>query len=160
VPGLFQTPGYARAVLEFWSGFLGAASDLGEAVAARIDHQRLLYDARKTFAVVLEQSVLQTRLCEAETLAGQLDRLLSVMSLPNVSVGIVPAATRREVVGQVSFWIFDDRLVKLETPTAGIEVSAPQEVALYARMFDRLRAPVALGSDARALVLQAIDALG
>jgi transcriptional regulator with XRE-family HTH domain len=160
MPGLFQTAGYARAILEFWSRFLEAESDLDEAVAARMDRQGVLYDGSKTFAVVLEQSVLQTQFCELDTLAGQLDRLLSVMSLPNVSIGIVPATKRREAIGQVSFWMFDDRLVSLETPTASIEVSAPQEVALYAKMFDHLRGPAVLGPDARALVLEAIDALG
>lgn len=160
IPGLFQTGGYARAILEFWSDFLETDSDVDEAVAARMDRQRVLYDGSKTFAVVLEQSVLQTRFCEPETLAGQLDRLLSVMSLPNVSVGIVPAAEQREAIGQVSFWMFDDKLVSLETPTASIEITAPQEVALYAKMFDHLRGPAVLGPDARALVLQALDALG
>ncbi|WP_433022365.1 helix-turn-helix domain-containing protein [Kribbella sp. CA-294648] len=155
MPGLFQTSGYARAILEFWSGFLDIKSDVDEAVAARMDRQHVLYDNSKTFAVVLEDSVLTTRFCEADALAGQLDRLLSVMSLPNVSIGIVPATRQREAIGQVSFWMFDDRLVSLETPTASIEVTAPQEIALYGRMFDLLHQSAVYGKDARALVIKA-----
>jgi hypothetical protein len=66
----------------------------------------------------------------------------------------------RQVVGQVSFWIFDDALVALETPTASIEVTSPQEVGLYARMFEHLRRPALYGKDARGLVLSALDKLG
>lgn len=160
VPGLFQTVGYARAMLEFWFDFLEIHNDLDDAVAARMTRQSVLYERGKTFAVVLEEAALYTRFGDAETLAGQLDRLLSVMGLPNVSLGIVPRTAEREVVGQVSFWIFDDKAVWLETPTASIEVTTPQEVALYARTFDHLRAPAVLGREARSLVLQAIDALG
>jgi hypothetical protein len=46
-------------------------------------------------------------------------------------------------------------LVSLETPTASIEITAPQEVAMYGRMFDHLRQPAVYGKDARALVITA-----
>jgi len=81
------------------------------------------------------------------------------MGLPNISIGIVPMTVEREVVGQVSFWLFDDQLVFLETPTASIEVTRPQEIALYSRMFNHLRQPAVYGKDARNLVLQALDKL-
>ena len=90
IPGLFQTVGYARAMLQFWFGFLETRNDIDEAVAARMARQSVLYEGGKTFAVVLEEAALHTRSGDADTLAGQLDRLLSVMSLPNVSLGIVP----------------------------------------------------------------------
>ena len=41
--------------------------------------------------------------------------------------------TERLATGSTGFWIFDDSLVALETPTASIEVTQPQEVQLYAR---------------------------
>ncbi|GAA1555282.1 helix-turn-helix transcriptional regulator [Kribbella sancticallisti] len=153
IRGLFQTVPYARAMLEFWFGFLETRNDIDEAVAARMIRQSVLYQGSKTFSVVLEEAALTTRFGGAETLAGQLDRLLSVMGLPNVSVGIVPRTAEREVIGQAGFWIFDDKMVSLETPTAGIEVTQPQEIALYSRMFDHLRQPAIYGRDARALVV-------
>lgn len=72
-------------------------------------------------------------------MAAQLDRLLSLMTLPNVALGIVPGMIERPAVATAGFWIFDNELVTLETPTAGIEVSQPQEIALHVRMFDLLR---------------------
>jgi transcriptional regulator with XRE-family HTH domain len=157
MPGLFQTPAYAREMLQFWYGFLDIPNDIDEAVATRMDRQSILYQGGKTFAAVLEEAALYTRFHGTDTRAGQLDRLLSVMTLSNVSLGIVPRTAERDAIGQVSFWIFDDKLVGLETPTASIEVTAPQEVALYTKMFDHLRKPAVYGRDARELVKRALE---
>lgn len=157
IPGIFQTAEYARAMLAFWFLFLRTQNDIDESVAARMERQSVLYQGTKTFAVVLEEAALHTRFGTAATMAGQLDRLLSVLTLPNMSLGIVPRMVEREVIGSAGFWIFDDKLVKLETPTASIEVSQPQEIALYARMFETLRQPAVYGREARALILKAVD---
>lgn len=160
IPGLFQTAGYIRAMLPFWFTFLGVRNDLDESVAARLERQSVLYDGSKTFSVVLEEACLRTPLGDTETLSGQLDRLLSIMSLPNVSLGIIPSLTVRDVIGSAGFWIFDDNLVKLETPTASIEVSQPQEVDLYATMFDHLRRWAVYGREAREIILDSQSELG
>ncbi|MFK4083344.1 Scr1 family TA system antitoxin-like transcriptional regulator [Kribbella sp. NPDC020789] len=88
-------------------------------------------------------------------MAGQLDRLLTVMTLPNVALGIIPSMIERDGVGSAGFWIFDDKLVTLGTPTASIEVTQPQELSLYVRMFDLLRKSAVYGPDARALIIRA-----
>lgn len=129
VPGLLQTANYARAMLEFWFDFLEIRNDLDEALTARMARQPVLYNPGKTFAIILEEAVLYTRFGVSETLAEQLDRLLSVTGMPNVSLGIVPRTAERQVVGQVSFWIFDDKAVALETPTASIEVTTHKKWA-------------------------------
>lgn len=155
IPGLFQTADYTRAMLSFWMRFLNTDNDIDEAVAARLERQSIIYESRRKFTVVLEENALRTWFGSAETMAGQLDRLLSLMSLPNVALGIVPAMIEREAVGSAGFWIFDDKLVTLETPTASIEVTQPQEIGLYVRMFDLLRQSAIYGGDARALVIRA-----
>lgn len=159
IPGLFQTAEYCSAMLSFWIEFLGAPNDLEEAVAARMERQRVIYRGGKRFIAVLEEQALRTWFGTAETQAGQLDRLLSLMSLPNVSLGIVPMMIERIAVGSTGFWIFDDALVALETPTASIEVNRPQEFELYARMFEALKSPAVYGSAARDLITKAVDAL-
>jgi len=50
IPGLFQTAAYCAAMLSFWVGFLDAPDDLDAAVAARIERQRVIYQADKRFA--------------------------------------------------------------------------------------------------------------
>jgi transcriptional regulator with XRE-family HTH domain len=159
VPGLFQTAAYCAAMLSFWIGFLDVPDDLDAAVAARMRRQRVLYQAGKRFAVILEEQALRTWFGAAEMQAGQLGRLLEVMSIPSVSLGIIPMMTERAAVPSAGFWIFDDSLVALETPTASIEVTRPQEVELYARMFGRLQASAIYGAAARVLIIRALSEL-
>jgi hypothetical protein len=67
--------------------------------------------------------------------------------------------TERAAVGSTGFWIFDDSLVALETPTASIEVTRPQEIDLYVRMFEHLTASAVYGRAARVLITKAMDEL-
>lgn len=159
VPGLFQTAEYCAAMLDFWYRFLDAPHDLDAAVAVRMERQRVLYRSGRRVDCVLEEQALRTWFGTAQTQAGQLDRLLAVMSLPTVSIGIIPLMTERDAVGSAGFWMFDDALVALETPTAAITVDQAEEIALYARMFDVLRGSAVHGAAARALVLAAVDDL-
>jgi hypothetical protein len=140
-------------MLTFWMRFLEADNDIDAAIAARLERQTIIYESRRRFTVVLEENALRTWFGSAETMAGQLDRLLTVMTLPNVALGIVPTMIERQAVGSAGFWMFDDKLVTLETPTASIEVSQQQEIAMYARMFDLLRQSALYGRDARAILI-------
>jgi transcriptional regulator with XRE-family HTH domain len=160
IPGLFQTADYSAAMLSFWIDFLQTPNDITDAVAARIERQRVIYQRGKRFAVVLEEQALRTWFGDATTQAGQLDRLLAVMSLPNVSLGIVPMMVERAGVPSAGFWIFDNALVALETPTASIEVVRPNEIELYGRMFEHLQNSAVYGRDARAIINRTLTELG
>lgn len=159
IPGMFQTAEYAAAMLSFWVKFLGTPNDVEEAVAVRMERQQVLYRGGKRFVAILEEQALRTWFGTAETQAGQLGRLLELMSLPNLSLGIIPLMTERLAAGSTRFWIFDDSLVALETPTASIEVTQPQEVQLYARMFEALKTAAVYGREARSLIVAVLSEL-
>jgi transcriptional regulator with XRE-family HTH domain len=159
IPGLFQTAAYSASMLSFWIRFLDVPNDIDTAVAARMERQRVLFQREKHFAVVLEEQALRTWFGTAEIQHEQLNRLLAVMSMPTVSLGIIPLMTERTAVASAGFWIFDSSLAALETPTASIEVTQPEEVELYARMFRHLQAAASYGHAARALVLKALGEL-
>ncbi len=146
-------------MLSFWIEFLGTSNDLDDAVAVRMERQQVLYRGDKRFHVVLEEQALRTWFGSPEVQLGQLDRLLALMSLPNVSLGIIPLMIERTAVGSAGFWIFDDALVALETPTASIEVTRPHEIDQYARMFGVLAAPAVYGRAARDVVTRIIGEL-
>jgi transcriptional regulator with XRE-family HTH domain len=159
IPGLFQTAEYAEAMLSFWVGFLNTPNDIQAAVAARMERQHVIYQRGKQFSVILEEQALRTWFGTAETQAGQLDRLLGVMSLPTVTLGIIPLMKERTAVPSAGFWIFGESLAALETPTASIEVTRPQEIGLYARMFGYLQAEAVYGQEARRLITSALHEL-
>jgi hypothetical protein len=68
--------------------------------------------------------------------------------------------SERTAVGSAGFWIFDDSLAVLETPSASIEVTRPQEIEIYARMFGHLKSTAIYGRPARALINNTITELG
>jgi hypothetical protein len=65
--------------------------------------------------------------------------------------------TQRFNAPSTPFLVFDEELVGLETPTATIEVTRPEEVALYVKLFDHLEQAAVYGAGARALIIKALD---
>jgi hypothetical protein len=160
VPGFLQTPGYARALLAAFGLFHGVPDDTDEAVAARVARSQILHEGDHRFALLVEESVLRYRIGDAGVMAGQLGHLLAVMSLPSVSLGVIPFTTERRIWTLEGFNIFDDNLVQVELLTATISVTQASEVALYKKGFAELAELAVYGSLARALIASAIEAVG
>ncbi|HVQ99716.1 MAG TPA: helix-turn-helix transcriptional regulator [Mycobacterium sp.] len=156
IPGLFQTAEYSAAMLSYFIDFLDAPNDLDAAVEARMERQRIVYSGNRRFAVVLEERAIRARVGNLDTMAGQLDRLLGMMSLPRVSLGIIPETVPHKVFTSVGFWIYDATIVRVETPTASLEVTQPREIRLYAKMFEQLQQSAVYGAEARTLVTRAM----
>jgi hypothetical protein len=113
----------------------------------------------KRIAVVLSEQALHTRRGTPAEHADQLTHLLSLMRLPFVSVGVIPADAPRHAIATIGFWIFDNNAVALETPTAALKVTRPREVGLYVAMFDQLQKEAIYGHDARKLVARVLASL-
>ncbi|MER7004534.1 Scr1 family TA system antitoxin-like transcriptional regulator [Dactylosporangium sp. NPDC000555] len=75
----------------------------------------------------------------------------------SVSLGVIPQAAPRRAFASVGFWIYDDHLVGIETPTAGLEITQPRGVQMYGRMFNQLHSLAIYGQAARALIQAAAD---
>lgn len=152
LPGIFQTETYIRQMLAFWYAFLDSPDDADATVAMKTERTAVALSPAKRILVVLGEQALRTRRGTPSDHSDQLTHLLSLMRLPFVSVGIIPADAQRHAIGTIGFWIFDNNAVALETPTAAIKVTRPQEIALYAAMFDQLQSEAVYGHDARQLV--------
>jgi hypothetical protein len=159
IPGLFHTAEYAAVIQAFWNGFLGLAGSIDEAIATRLSRQQIIYTGNRRFAFLLEEQTLYTRVGDADVMAGQLDRLLAVMSLSRVSIGIIPAAGERHCLAQGSFWIFDEDRVQVEGISAGLDITQPREIQLHVNAFGLLRQSAVHGQPARELIQRAIRTL-
>jgi len=159
MPGIFQTETYMRQMLAFWYPFLDAPDDTDANVALKQQRTAAALLPSKRIAVVLGEQALHTRRGTPSDHAEQLRHLLSLLRLPFLSVGVIPADAQRHAVATVGFWIFDNSAVALETPTAAIKVTRPQEIALYARMFDMLQKEAVYGTDARGLISATLTSL-
>lgn len=156
VPGLLHTAGYAEAIMRRVIDFYRIPDDLEAGVAARLQRQQILYRGDHRFHFVMSQQSLATTVGDDDVMIGQLDRLLAAMSLPRVSLGIVPAGANY-LVPTNQFILYDDRLVHVETISAELTVTPPREIALYVTAFDVLARQAVYGPAARALVNAALD---
>jgi transcriptional regulator with XRE-family HTH domain len=160
VPGFLQTSGYASALLSAITAFRSTPDDVDEAVAARMKRNQVLRGGQHRFALLVEEAVLRYRLGDTGTMTAQLGYLLEATGRPEVSLGVIPfAASGRPAWPLESFTVFDDERVHVELLSAQVTVTAPSEVTLYVRAFERLGGLAVHGVAARELINSAIDAL-
>lgn len=152
LPGFFQTLDYAASILHKFAAFQGTPDDAERAAAARVSRSQAICRPRSTVAVLVEEHVLRYRIASNAVMADQLDYLLTVMSLPNVSLGVVPTETPRTIWGLEAFLIFDDRRVNVETLTAAVNITSKTEIVGYIRVFGLLSKVAVYGASARALI--------
>ena len=161
IPGFLQTPGYAAALLSAITAFRGIPDESKEAAAARMSRNRMLRSGNHRFVLLVEESVLRYRLGGPEAMTAQLGYLLEALELPSMSLGVIPfAACERPMWPLESFTVFDDERVHVELLSAQVTVTAPSEITLYVRAFEKLAGLAVHGTQARALITAAIDALG
>lgn len=153
VPGLLQTPEYARAHLRAIIDFRGIPDDLDEAVAARIAHQEVLESGGKRFMFVIGEQALRTPICEADGMIAQLDRLSAITAnMPQLSFGVIPAIARPSIMPPENFWIYDDNQVRVDTIPGQFRIKAPTDVALYEKAFTKLAEAAVYGQAVRDLI--------
>jgi transcriptional regulator with XRE-family HTH domain len=158
IPGLLQTPEYARYRALEAVRLHGADPDGIEAVvAARMRRQEVLYDTTKTFTFVITEAALRYLLCPRPVMLAQLDRLATVSEFGNVSLGIIPPGVELPVAPMVGYLMADDTTI-VETFTSAIAVSAT-EAPKYVQVTDELMAESVTGGEARKLIMAATDSL-
>ncbi|MFY1597354.1 helix-turn-helix domain-containing protein [Micromonospora sp. WMMD737] len=154
VPGLLQTAEYARNILTLADVF--GVGDTSRAAAARIERQSALYEEGRRFEFLISESALRFRAAPAVALAAQYDKILSVSTLPTVSIGIVPIGSQPSMVHAHSFVIYtlpdDTRFVTVETYTRELTLTDPEEIDVYSRVYASLLADGLAGEQARDLL--------
>jgi transcriptional regulator with XRE-family HTH domain len=163
MPGLLQTPAYARRLLS--SGPAGAPPDLAERVMGRIERQHVLYDETKRFRFVIPEAVLRWPYGPPDDPAvldehrEQLARVETAMGRPNVQLGILPLAPVA-IWRTAGFVIFDDveggePQVHLEWLTRPYNIFEPDQVEMCRQAFSNLLGASARGEEAQRLITAA-----
>jgi transcriptional regulator with XRE-family HTH domain len=156
IPGLLQTPEYARFRLREGITYDESPDDLDEAVGARMQRQQVLYRTGKKFHFVVAESALRMRLCPPEVMIGQLDRLVALSTVPTIRFGVIPFEIPYPMAPLHGFWIFDERVVLVENLTAELNITQPAEVANYGRIFTGLAEAAHYQAQARAVITRAL----
>lgn len=155
IPGLLQTPEYARGLFERATLLFGQV-DVDGAVRARMQRQQVLY-TDKTFEFVITEAALHLLPCSRDAMLGQYDRLLTLY-LPNVTLGIIPFGRELALPPYNTFNLLDDNLT-VETLAGKTEEPGGEASATYQRAFDLLMAEALTGDDARRLIISAAERL-
>jgi transcriptional regulator with XRE-family HTH domain len=157
IPGLLQTAEYARARLAEGVLLFGTPNDVDHAVRTRMQRQELLYRRDKRFHFVVTEAALRYRRSSLDVQLAQLDRLMSLSALPNVKLGVIGFETQFVVGPWHAFWLRDDKRVTIETFSAELNLAQPQEIELYAGIFEQMAAVASYGRSARAIITRVID---
>jgi transcriptional regulator with XRE-family HTH domain len=146
VPGLLQTPDYARALLT--TGFPSAdEAELDRRVALRTERQELLDrpEAPRLWAV-LEEQVLWRHIGEPRVMREQLSRLIDAAAMPNVTLQILrfTSGAHPGMFGPFQLFRFDipelPDIVYTESMTGAVYHDERSETAAYLEALDRMGA--------------------
>jgi transcriptional regulator with XRE-family HTH domain len=140
VPGLLQTPAYARAVIEA-AGTVPAA-DIERRIALRLRRQELLTRSQPPrLHVLLDEAALHRAVGGPEVLEAQLDRLASLAGEEHVTLQVLPFGAGAYTAMGVAFTVFsfsdpaDPHVVYLEQLTGNTLLDSGEEVGRYAAAF-------------------------
>ncbi|MBE1584576.1 transcriptional regulator with XRE-family HTH domain [Nonomuraea angiospora] len=159
IPGLVQTEDYIRAVHR--ATLVDAPDrDIEQRVTVRLTRQKLLTskEAPKLWLVVNE-AVIRRVVGGPDVMRAQLERLLEVTRLPNVTLQVLPFAAGAHPAMDGAFHMLrfeptDPSVVYIEYHAGTLYLEKAQEVEQYAQKFDHLRATALSVGDSRALIEQ------
>jgi transcriptional regulator with XRE-family HTH domain len=143
VPGLLQTPDYARALL---ASRIGGPDDADDVVAARMARQEILArDRPPELWVVIDEAVLHRPVGGPQVMRGQLGHLIEAARRPSVVIQVIPASVAvHEGLPGAGFVVatFEQAAPAAYQDTAvrGQVIEDGDDIAILLATWDRLRA--------------------
>jgi transcriptional regulator with XRE-family HTH domain len=156
VPGLLQTPGYARALIS--SGRpMDSDEGIDQLVAARLERQEVLTsESPPLLWYVLDEGVIRHVVGGPAVMGRQLDRLLEASAGPGIVLQVLPygADNHAGADGPISLYEFADTpsVCYTECYGGGRIVERRGEVANLMTVISLIRAAALSESESRALI--------
>ncbi|MFI0410708.1 helix-turn-helix domain-containing protein [Actinomadura sp. 3N508] len=157
VPGLLQTPDYARAVFS-----VGLVRNLDEAVQTRLDRQAAVFNREQPpeVSVILNWVVLEQPVGPSAIMREQLGHLLELSNLPHVNVRVLEKSAGVHVGydGMLELLTVDARdIAYADAPHGGGLVTDPKDVQDFEVRYDRIGHIAAPIGPSRAVIQQAME---
>jgi transcriptional regulator with XRE-family HTH domain len=172
VPGLFQTADYARTLIQTHNPGV-ESTEIERRVQLRLARQTLLTRVSQApeLRIVLNEAILRRPVGGNNVMAGQLEHLVGVSELPNVSIKVMPFSAG------LHYGIMSGPFVTLEFPangagqptepptvyvdsfTGALFLDKPHEIERYDRAFSHIWQVARNEIDSRTLMAQAIREL-
>jgi transcriptional regulator with XRE-family HTH domain len=146
VAGLAQSPSYVAAILD----------GNEEAIAARLERQKILVkEDAPAVTFLIDEQTLYRPVGTAETMREQLQHLLSLSELPNVTVQVVLSSGEHSGNGSsfiVATMADTSRVAYVETAIRGLTTDDPADLAAVSRVLVDLRNRTLPGDMSRDLI--------
>jgi transcriptional regulator with XRE-family HTH domain len=166
VPGLLQTPDYARAVIRALRPEL-RAEEVERRVEVRAARQRDLTGGDPpTLWAIVDESALRRPVGGREVMGAQIARLIETTTWPTVTLQVLrfDAAEHAGMDGAFTIYEFseptDPAVVYLENATSDLYLETPEELRRYALLFDHLRAAALKPQDSSAFLEELASEFG
>ncbi|WP_040792471.1 helix-turn-helix domain-containing protein [Nocardia paucivorans] len=155
VPGLLQTPDYARAVVTL--GYEDGDTD--RRVAFRQRRQEILHRADPPVIwAIIDEAALLRPVGGPRVHREQMEHLLDLTRLPNVTIQVVPFSAGAHAAAGSSFTILRfaeaelPDIVYLEQLTSALYLDRREDLALYLSVMDRLSVQAAPPDRSREII--------
>lgn len=162
VPGLLQTPGYARAVLAIGTDD-NPALDTEQQVSLRIRRQQLLHrPSPPRLWAVIDEAVLHRLIGGPSVARAQLEHLIEMARLSHISIQVAPfsGGSRAVADGPVTLLRFPEAelpdMIYLEQHTTAVYLSKPAERLYYWNVLNRLVTEALPAADTEAILRQVL----
>jgi transcriptional regulator with XRE-family HTH domain len=160
VPGLLQTPDYARAVIRAaWPA--STVQQIDRWVEVRIERQEVLVRSDPPpprFSVVLSEAVLRRPVGGREVMRGQLEHLMRPRDRANVTIQVLPfdAGVHPAMAGPFTMMTFPDPndlgIVNVENATGALILEEPTEIRVYDEIWSTIQASALSADDSQAFL--------
>jgi len=161
LPGLLQTPGYARELLAS-GGFSGAR--LTQQVEARMGRRGLLEgEGAPPFRTILSEAALRTALRSTEEWRDQLEHLSEMAERPNLTLQVLPQSAGLHGLSSTDVWFLrlpDSRTVAYTEHGYGGELHEESvAVERMQRAYDAMRDLALSPAESQKFVLRMLEEL-
>ncbi|MGH3944143.1 MAG: helix-turn-helix domain-containing protein [Pseudonocardiaceae bacterium] len=168
VPGLFQTPAYAKAVIRAGEPEL-ADAEFARRVELRMTRQDVLTRQPDPPIVwsVLDESVLRRPAGEPQVLVEQLEHLVKLLDLPTLTIQLLPldVGVHAGIDGTFMILTFppelegDPGIAYTEAPTRGTYYEDRAEIMTYRNTLRRVQIHARTPEETRTLLVRRIEEL-
>ncbi|MDI3419791.1 helix-turn-helix domain-containing protein [Streptomyces luteolus] len=165
IPGLLQTPDYARA-LAVGCGAWEDPDEIERFVEARIARQdRLNSTPPLQLWALIGEGALRQHVGGRDVMRGQLEYLLKLTDRPNIKVQVLPFLGGAHAGMQGAFNIISFAevnaldVVYLDTPSSSLWLESEQDAARHTAIFDRTARNSLAQADSRSLIRRVIKEL-
>jgi hypothetical protein len=82
--------------------------------------------------------------------------LVSLSTLTTLRFGVIPFEVQYTIAPVHGFYVYDERMVRVENLTAVLKLTQPSEIAAYTKLFDQFAEVARYGAEARAIITRAL----